>query len=225
MADDQADEADLTGNRTSPLEQNGGVATGPPGPAEHLAHVSLKPEGEVDDGQPPAYVASKVLQHKYYRVKHPPIDCPNPSRMSTMRGFYHCPACGTKVKLRGDGEWKHDLARREDEALDAIAAALGQCWYIAWSSTVYLAQLAWWAVLVLYDRTLGRLKSKQAVTENTGGVGPKEVSELVIMLATASMISAKYRGSAPVIPVIPAQASELAVTPANETEEISRSLG
>lgn len=159
-------------------------------------------------GYPPGGMARSHGQ----KAKHPPISCPYPRMASSLRGFYRCPACGAKVRLGGTrtgAELGYELA---DRIMPYIADALGQCWYIAWSSVVYLAKWVIYLFLKLYDPTIGRIFSKRAVMEGNGGVGPEQVGELVVMLAAASMITAKYRGSRP----------ELTVTSAKDAEGIGR---
>ena len=191
MNDDDTDR-DLTGHRASPLEATGGVRTGPPGAPPEDPHYG--------------YVPSRVHEHKHAKVPHPPLRCPNPTRMSTMRGYYHCPGCGAKVKLAEEiswADWKAELSQAEEEALDHLAAALYQCWAIAWESAWYLLRLAIWAALRLYDAAIGRLKSKRTVTGNSGGVAPEMIWTAVIL----AKIMAGNAGNA--------------VTSANKPEEIS----
>lgn len=68
---------DETAARPSPMLYDGGLAIGP----DADAFVS------VETGE------------------HPRLDCPDP-RYPATRGRYHCPACGTKIRLAG-----HESAR------------------------------------------------------------------------------------------------------------------
>jgi hypothetical protein len=52
----------------------------------------------------PVSVPGRYARAEYGRlqkVRHPPVDCPFPRYPASMRGFYRCPACGTKAPYIG----------------------------------------------------------------------------------------------------------------------------
>lgn len=198
--DDQADQADedpggWVGVSSREAEGGGALDQGAYVPARHIG-----------------YVDSRIYAHKTHKVQHPPIQCPNPTRASTMRGFYYCPGCGTKVKL-DEEDWKAEYLARQDERLSAWAEGIRQAAVIVWETVFWLVRLAWWALGRVAGWVIGLLKWNRNVTKDNGGVPPEMIAAAMMM----AKIMAQNRGSET---VIPAPAPEPAISPAKETAEI-----
>lgn len=108
-----SDDEDLAGGRESLLMRNGGVTVGGDVP--------------VYDGLPGFPPGGHGRSWQGSRAGHPPLDCPSPRLMATLRGYYRCPACGLKVRLAGSRTWREDGYERADRVLAAVGEAVRQC--------------------------------------------------------------------------------------------------
>jgi hypothetical protein len=172
--------------------------------------------GEDPDAYVPArqtaYIDSKVYSHKTHKINHPPLQCVKPTRAASIRGFYFCPACGAKIKL-DESEWKEERLARQVEREEAIREGARQAVDICWSTACWLVKLVRWGLGRVARAVIDRLKSKQKVTEDNGGVPPEMLAATIMM----AKMMAQNRGSGT---AIPAPAPEPAITPANEPAEI-----
>lgn len=175
-----------------------------------------EPEGAYVPARHTGYVDSTVYRHKTKKITHPPLQCVNPTRPASIRGFYYCPGCGAKIKI-DDSEWREERLARQLEREQAIYAGIGQAWEICWSTVVWLLQLAWWGLGRLAGSIIGLLKSKPKVTEDDGGVSPEVAPEMLAATIMMAKMMAQNRGSGV---IIPPPAPESAISPAKETAEI-----
>lgn len=112
------------------------------------------------------------------RRGHPPLACPDPRYMATLRGFYRCPACGAKQQLAGQiraAEMGQELGERWAEV---IAGGVGQAFRLTVDLVVYIIG----GVVRAWNRFHGR----RPAPEN----GAKMAQELIGMLGYGPGIKA-----------------------------------
>lgn len=157
------DEHDRAGYRLSPLETNGGIGSGAPASSFVDTRTTDSDDGQaIYTGQPTAVPLRAGREYDPKGHRHPPVYCDRPRIASSWRGYYHCPACATKVRLAS-----YQTSReRADEIIDrwgpVIAEAIRQVWVI----TVSVYYVFEWVIRWLW----WRLTPSRAAADDAGQV-------------------------------------------------------
>lgn len=145
----------------------------PTGPFQPAAHDGI-----------PVTVPGRYREGRYGRIgrqPHPPLACPDPRLVATLRGFYRCPACGEKVPLSG----QVSAAQTGQEAGEMFAAALAGGVAQAYRLTVEIARDMIWAVRWV----CWWVGNRGAARRKRGRADPEMVRALVVM----GMVAARNR--------------------------------
>jgi hypothetical protein len=160
------------GHRESPMMYDGGVRTEPrQEPPAAAALAELRDGHPIYDGLPGPPPGGAGRSWARQKRSHPPVDCPDPKLMGSLRGYYRCPGCGVKVRLSG-----HVTVRESAyETADWWAAGVVEAARMAWEMVTDMARGVAW----LYVKLTRKRGSSEP--ENSGGVATDLVRALVLL--------------------------------------------